>query len=168
MNRERISDALNRLDARHISETMVFAPDAMQGAAERSKTMHNRTHRSTSHRFGAILVAVCLVFSLGVVAYAAVESGWFSGRDPEIAPTNTQQFAAEAGFEPIRVHGFPNGYTCINSMTYFWAGHDHVHTSYGGELEEQDTFAVVGATIADNFGLDMPEGCIGTSLLDKF
>ena len=38
----------------------------------------------------------------------------------------------------------------------------------GGELEEQDTFAVVGATIADNFGLDMPEGCIGTSLLDKF
>ncbi len=28
-------------------------------------------------------------------------------------------------------------YTCINSMTYFWAGHDHVHTSYGGELEEQ-------------------------------
>ena len=38
----------------------------------------------------------------------------------------------------------------------------------GGELKEQDTFAVVGATIADNFGLDMPEGCIGTSLLDKF
>ena len=40
--------------------------------------------------------------------------------------------------------------------------------SEGGELKEQDTFAVVGATIADNFGLDMPEGCIGTSLLDKF
>jgi phosphopentomutase len=38
----------------------------------------------------------------------------------------------------------------------------------GGALKEQDTFAVVGATIADNFGLDMPEGCIGTSLLDKF
>ncbi len=38
----------------------------------------------------------------------------------------------------------------------------------GGELKEHDTFAVVGATIADNFGLDMPEGSIGTSLLDKF
>ncbi len=37
----------------------------------------------------------------------------------------------------------------------------------GGALEEQDTFAVVGATIADNFDLDMPQGCIGTSLLDK-
>lgn len=35
----------------------------------------------------------------------------------------------------------------------------------GGELDEQDTFAVVGATIAENFGVDMPEGCIGTSLL---
>lgn len=35
----------------------------------------------------------------------------------------------------------------------------------GGELAEQDTFAVVGATIADNFGINMPEGCIGTSLL---
>lgn len=37
----------------------------------------------------------------------------------------------------------------------------------GGSLEEQDTFAVVGATIADNFDIDMPSGCIGTSLLDK-
>ena len=37
----------------------------------------------------------------------------------------------------------------------------------GGELAEQDTFAVVGATIADNFGVQMPEGCIGSSILDK-
>ena len=37
----------------------------------------------------------------------------------------------------------------------------------GGELGEQDSFAVVGATIADNFGVDMPQGCIGTSLLGK-
>lgn len=35
----------------------------------------------------------------------------------------------------------------------------------GGELPEQDTFAVIGATIADNFVIDMPEGCIGTSLV---
>ena len=34
-----------------------------------------------------------------------------------------------------------------------------------GRLEDQDTFAVIGATIADNFGLQMPEGTIGTSLL---
>ena len=34
-----------------------------------------------------------------------------------------------------------------------------------GELPEQETFAVIGATIADNFGVAMPEGTIGTSLL---
>ncbi len=29
----------------------------------------------------------------------------------------------------------------------------------------QDTFAVIGATIADNFGVQMPANTIGTSLL---
>ena len=36
-----------------------------------------------------------------------------------------------------------------------------------GKLEDAPTFAVVGATIADNFGLDMPEGTIGSSVLEK-
>lgn len=36
-----------------------------------------------------------------------------------------------------------------------------------GELKTSDTFAVIGATIADNFGVKMPEGTIGTSLLDQ-
>ena len=35
----------------------------------------------------------------------------------------------------------------------------------GGELPEADTFAVIGATIADNFGVEMPEGTIGESRL---
>ena len=34
-----------------------------------------------------------------------------------------------------------------------------------GKLDNTDTFAVIGATIADNFGVEMPEGTIGTSLL---
>lgn len=37
----------------------------------------------------------------------------------------------------------------------------------GGLLPEQETFAVVGATVADNFGIKMPEGCIGTSILSE-
>ena len=37
----------------------------------------------------------------------------------------------------------------------------------GGSLPEQETFAVVGATIAENFGVELPQGCIGTSLLDE-
>ena len=35
----------------------------------------------------------------------------------------------------------------------------------GAEIPEQETFAVVGATIADNFGVKKPEGTIGSSLL---
>ena len=36
-----------------------------------------------------------------------------------------------------------------------------------GKLADSDTFAVIGATIADNFGVQMPEGTIGWSLLDE-
>ncbi len=35
----------------------------------------------------------------------------------------------------------------------------------GGEIPRQETFAVIGATIADNFGIAMPEGTIGKSIL---
>ncbi len=38
---------------------------------------------------------------------------------------------------------------------------------HAGALAPEDTFAVIGATIADNFGVAMPEGTIGTSILDK-
>lgn len=37
----------------------------------------------------------------------------------------------------------------------------------GGALEEKDTFAVIGATIAENFGVEMPPGTIGRSVLDE-
>ena len=34
-----------------------------------------------------------------------------------------------------------------------------------GAIENQDTFGVIGATIAENFGVEMPEGTIGKSIL---
>ena len=37
----------------------------------------------------------------------------------------------------------------------------------GGALEETDTFAVIGASIEENFGVKMPEGTIGTSILQQ-
>ena len=37
-----------------------------------------------------------------------------------------------------------------------------------GSLESSETFADIGATIADNFGVKMPENTIGSSLLGKF
>ncbi len=36
-----------------------------------------------------------------------------------------------------------------------------------GKLSDTDTFAVIGATAGDNFGLSMPEGTIGTSVLEQ-
>lgn len=36
-----------------------------------------------------------------------------------------------------------------------------------GSLPEADTFAVIGATVAENFSVEMPEGTIGTSLLGR-
>ena len=59
-----------------------------------------------------------------------------------------------------------------------WTGTDHTREKVpfmayspsmkeGGALPEQESFAVIGATITDNFGLAMPEGTIGTSLLSS-
>lgn len=36
-----------------------------------------------------------------------------------------------------------------------------------GELKETDSFAVIGATIAENFGVEMPEHTIGVSILKE-
>lgn len=36
-----------------------------------------------------------------------------------------------------------------------------------GKIDDQNCFAVIGATIADNFGVAMPEGTIGTSVLEQ-
>ena len=37
----------------------------------------------------------------------------------------------------------------------------------GGPLPEAETFAVIGATVAENFGADMPKGTIGYSVLSR-
>ncbi len=37
----------------------------------------------------------------------------------------------------------------------------------GGPLDSGNTFAVIGASIAENFGVEMPDGTIGKSILDK-
>lgn len=63
-----------------------------------------------------------------------------------------------------------------NDPTYTGTDHTREYTPFlaysrkmasGGALEQADTFAVIGATIAENFGVKMPEGTIGTSLLSR-
>lgn len=41
------------------------------------------------------------------------------------------------------------------------------HMDKGGALENEDTFAVIGASVAENFGVRMPEGTIGSSILSR-
>ena len=59
-----------------------------------------------------------------------------------------------------------------------WKGTDHTRENVpflawspsmkeGQNLGEADTFAVVGATVADNFEVEMPDGTIGRSVLDR-
>lgn len=63
-----------------------------------------------------------------------------------------------------------------NDPTYKGTDHTREHVPFiawspsmdgGASLGDQDTFAVIGATILDNFGLDIPDGMIGHSLLDR-
>ena len=63
-----------------------------------------------------------------------------------------------------------------NDLTYKGTDHTREQVPFiayspsdteSGKLDTSDTFAVIGATIADNFGVRMPEGTIGTSILDQ-
>ena len=63
-----------------------------------------------------------------------------------------------------------------NDPTHTGTDHTREHVPFvayspslkeSGKLENTDTFAVIGATIADNFGVKMPEGTIGHSILDQ-
>ncbi len=63
-----------------------------------------------------------------------------------------------------------------NDPTYTGTDHTREHVPFiayskkmkeGGAIPETDTFAVIGASIAENFGVKMPEGTIGYSVLNR-
>ncbi len=63
-----------------------------------------------------------------------------------------------------------------NDPTYTGTDHTREHVPFlayspsmkgDGQLETAKSFAAIGATIADNFGLKMPEGTIGESVLEE-
>ena len=63
-----------------------------------------------------------------------------------------------------------------NDPTYTGTDHTREHVPFiaysksmknGGEIKDEDTFAVIGASVADNFGVEMPEGTIGHSILNE-
>ena len=84
MKRELISQALNMLDDRHISDTASFDPGTIQETPERIVHMGKK-------RIITFALAAALIISLGVAAYAAgnVIFGW--GNNMEIRATKTDQ-----------------------------------------------------------------------------
>ena len=102
---------------------------------------------------------------------------WGHRRDPKGYAEELERFDSKLG-ELLKVLGEEDLLMITadhgNDPTY--TGSDHTREKvplllysrsmeHGGPLPEADTFAVVGATAAENFGAVMPEGALGYSLL---
>lgn len=102
---------------------------------------------------------------------------WGHRRDPKGYAEELERFDSKLG-ELLKVLGEEDLLMITadhgNDPTY--TGSDHTREKvplllysrsmeHGGPLPEADTFAVVGATAAENFGAVMPEGTLGYSLL---
>lgn len=74
MKRETISQALNLLDERHISDTAVFAPAFVQESPERMSSM-NAKKKHTPRQIVSIALAAALVLALALTAYAISSGG---------------------------------------------------------------------------------------------
>lgn len=94
------------------------------------------------------------------------------GREIEKFDKNLGVLLEEMGMDDLVILTADHG----NDPTYTGTDHTREYVPFvayskkmekGGALEDQDTFAVIGATIADNFGVAMPEGTIGSSILEK-
>lgn len=102
---------------------------------------------------------------------------WGHRRNPEGYAREIEKFDLELGklmkemcAEDLLILTADHG----NDPTYTGTDHTREYVPFiawspamqgGGALPQADTFAVIGATIADNFGLKMPERSIGTSRL---
>ena len=104
---------------------------------------------------------------------------WGHRRDPEGYAKELERFDVKLG-ELLEVLGEDDLLMITadhgNDPTY--TGTDHTREKVpllmyskrfkaGGVLPETDSFAAVGATVAENFGVAMPEGTIGESLLSE-
>ena len=92
------------------------------------------------------------------------------GREIEKFDKNLGVLLEELGKEDLLILTADHG----NDPTYTGTDHTREYVPFlayskkmehGGAIKNQDTFAVIGATVAENFGVDMPENTIGTSIL---
>ena len=92
------------------------------------------------------------------------------GKEIEKFDKNLGVLLEELGKEDLLILTADHG----NDPTYTGTDHTREYVPFlayskkmehGGKIDDQDTFAVIGATVAENFGVDMPENTIGTSIL---
>ena len=86
--------------------------------------------------------------------------------DIDITPACEKYDHQQYNVGNIRSHSDPT-YTGTDHTREYVPFLAYAKGIHAGALAPEDTFAVIGATIADNFGVAMPEGTIGTSILDK-
>lgn len=103
---------------------------------------------------------------------------WGHRRNPEGYAAEIESFDAKLG-ELVELLGEDDLLILTadhgNDPTYTGTDHTREKVPFlayspsisGGKLDEQDTFAIIGNTIADNFDIKMPENTIGHSILDK-
>ncbi len=108
MKREAISLALNSLDARHISDTAVFSPGAVQSAPERIVLMKKK-------RMISMVLAAALLLALGITAYAVFGSRCVVSHDLRGAGEYTslsalKQVEDTVGYGVTAPERFSNGY----------------------------------------------------------
>lgn len=93
------------------------------------------------------------------------------GREIEKFDKNLGLLLEEIRYDDLLIITADHG----NDPTYTGTDHTREYVPFlayskkmkeGGPLDETDTFAVTGATCAENFGVKMPEGTIGRSILE--
>ncbi|MCI5868625.1 MAG: phosphopentomutase [Dorea sp.] len=94
------------------------------------------------------------------------------GKEIEKFDQNLGVLLEELGAEDLLILTADHG----NDPTYTGTDHTREYVPFmayskkmenGGALENEDTFAVIGASVAENFGVEMPESTIGSSILGK-
>ena len=104
---------------------------------------------------------------------------WGHRRDPEGYGHELEKFDKNLG---VLLNTMREGDLLIltadhgNDPTYTGTDHTREYVPFlawsprmekGGRLKDENTFAVIGATAAENFGVKMPAGTIGNSVLSK-
>ena len=123
MNRETVSLALNRLDERHISDTVAFSPGAMQDSPERIVFMKKK-------RIITFALAAVLMLALGISAYAIWGTPkWTATHNME----NTREYSSLSelprierivGYDICLVDRFANGFAFSKLRVDGWADYD--------------------------------------------